>query len=167
MNQVDDVFPYIWYINIWLNAEFFPRWVRKSNNYHEWLGQHEQCYDINTWPSLLEFPLKARNARSSFWKAWASILNTRKSAWRAWPHVLKQMLGRVFCQHEFLKIWSVKNTVYSLEFNLINSSIFNLYFTNNSWSHSSRHCAKCIKIGHISYLNFNLVVNICKTENEK
>ena len=137
-----------------------------SNNYHEWLGQHEPCYDINTWPSLLEF-LKASNARSSFWKAWASILNTRESDWRARPHVLKQMLGRVFCQQEFLKIWSVKSTVYSLESNLINYSIFNLYFTNNSWSHSSRHCAKCIPIGYISYLNFNLVVNICKRKNEK
>ena len=130
-----------------------------SNNYHEWLGQHEPCYDINTWPSLLEF-LKASNARSSFWKAWASD-------WRARPHVLKQMLDRVFCQQEFLKIWSVKSTLYSLESNLINYSIFNLYFTNNSWSHSSRHCAKCIPIGYISYLDFNLVVNICKRKNGK
>ena len=137
-----------------------------SNNYHEWLGQHESCYDINIWPSLLEF-LKASNARSSVWKAWASILNTRESDWKARSHVLKHMLGRVFCQQEFLKIWSVKSTVYSLESNLINYSIFNLYFTNNSWSHSSRHCAKCIPIGYISYLNFNLVVNICKRKNEK
>ena len=130
-----------------------------SNNYHEWLGAAEPCYDINTWPNLLEF-LKASNARSSFWEAWASD-------WRARPHVLKQMLDRVFCQQEFLKIWSVKSTLYSLESNLINYSIFNLYFTNNSWSHSSRHCAKCIPIGYISYLDFNLVVNICKRKNGK
>ena len=137
-----------------------------SNNYREWLGQHESCYDINTWPRLLEF-LKVSNARSSFWEAWVSILNTRESDWRARPHALRQMFGRVFCQQEFLKIWSVKSTVYSLESNLINYSIFNLYFTNNSWSHSSRHCAKCIPIGYISYLNFNLVGNICKRKNEK
>ena len=105
-----------------------------SNNYHEWLGQHESCYDINIWPSLLEF-LKASNARSSVWKAWASILNTRESDWKARPHVLKQMPGRVVCQQEFLKIWSVKSTVCSLKSNLNNYSIFNLYF-NNGWSHS-------------------------------
>ena len=137
-----------------------------SNNYHEWLGQHDPRYDINTWPSLLEF-LKASNARSRFWKAWASVLNTRESDWRARPHVLKQMLGRVFCQQEFLKIWSVKSTVYSLESNLINYSIFNLYFINNSWSHSLRQCAKWISVGNISYLNFDLVVNICKGKNKK
>ena len=137
-----------------------------SNNYHEWLGQHESCYDINIWPSLLEF-LKASNARSSVWKAWASILNTRESDWKARPHVLKHMLGRVFCQQEFLKIWSVKSTVYSLESNLINYSIFNLYFINNSWSHSLRQCAKWISVGNISYLNFDLVVNICKGKNKK
>ena len=137
-----------------------------SNNYREWSGQHEPCYDINTCPSLLEF-LKASNARSSVWKALASILNTRESDWKARWHVLKEMLGQFFCQQEFLKIWSVKSTVYSLESNLINYSIFNLYFTNNSWSHSSRHCAKCIPIGYISYLDFNLVVNICKRKNEK
>ena len=136
------------------------------NDYHEWLGQHEPCYDINTWPSLLDF-LQALKARLSVWKAWASILNTRESDWKARPHVLKQMLVRVFCQEEFLKIWSVKSTVYSLESNLINYSIFNLYFTNNSWSHSLRHCAKCIPIGYISYLNFDLVVNICKRKNKK
>ena len=136
------------------------------NNYHEWLGQHEPYYDINTWRSLLEFR-KASNAWSSFWKAWAIILNTRESDWRAPPHVLKQILGRVFCQQEFPKIWSVKSTVYSLECNLINYSVFNLYFTNNSRSHSSRHCARCIPIGYINYLNFNLVVNICKRKNEK
>ena len=137
-----------------------------SNNYREWSGQHEPCYDINTWPSLFDF-LKASKVRSSVLKAWASILNTREKVWKARLHVLKQMLGRVFCHQEFLKIWSVKSTVYSLESNLINYSIFNLYFTNNSWSHSSRHCAKCIPIGYISYLNFNLVVNICKRKNEK
>ena len=135
-----------------------------SNNYHEWLGQHEPCYDINTWPSLLE-SLKASNARSSVWKAWASNLNARESDWKARPHVLKQMLGRVFCQQEFLKIWSVESTVYSLESNLINYSIFNLHFTNNSWSHSLRHFAKCIPIGYINYLNFDLIVNICKRKN--
>ena len=137
-----------------------------SNNYREWSGQHEPCYDINTCPSLLEF-LKASNARSSVWKAWASILNTRESDWKARPHILKQMLAGVFCQQEFLKIWSVKSTVYSLESNLINYFIFNLHFTNNSWSYSLRHCAKCTPIGYISYLNFNLVVNICKRKNEK
>ena len=137
-----------------------------SNNYHEWLGRHEPCYDINTWPSLLEF-LKTSNAWLNFWKAWASILNTWESDWGVRPHVLKQMFVRVFCQQQFLKIWSVKSTVFSLESNLINYSIFNLYFTNNSWSHSSRHCAKCIPIGYISYLDFNLVVNICKRKNEK
>ena len=146
--------------------KFSPDVLGTSNNYHEWVGQHEPRYDINTWPSLLEF-LKASNVRSSFWKSWASTLNTRESDWRARRHVLKQMLGRVFCQQESLKIWSVKSTVYSLGSNLINYSIFNLYFTNNSWSHSSRHCAKCIPIGYISYLNFNLVVNICKRKNEK
>ena len=133
-------------------------------NYHQWLGQHEPCYDINTWPSLLE-SLKASNARSSVWKAWASNLNARESDWKARPHVLKQMLGRVFCQQEFLKIWSVESTVYSLESNLINYSIFNLHFTNNSWSHSLRHFAKCIPIGYINYLNFDLIVNICKRKN--
>ena len=145
---------------------FLKMGLGTSCNYHEWLEQHESCYDINTWPNLLEF-LKASKARSSFRKAWASILNTRESDWRAWSHVLKQMLGRVFCQQEFLKIWSVKSTVCSLESNLINYSIFNLYLTNKSWSHFSRHCAKCITIGYISYLNFNLVVNICKRKNEK
>ena len=89
-----------------------------SNNYHEWLGQHEPCYDINTWLSILNF-LKASEARSSVWKAWASILNTRESDWKVRPHALKHMLGRVFCQQEFLKIWSVKSTVYSLECYLI------------------------------------------------
>ena len=126
-----------------------------------WLGQREPCYDINTWPSILDF-LKVSKARSSVWKAWASILNTRESDWKARPHVLKQIIGRVFCQQEFLKIWSVKNTVYSLESNLINYFIFNPHFTNNSWSCSLRHCAKCIPIGYISYLNFDLVVHICK-----
>ena len=66
-----------------------------SNNYCEWLGQHESCYDINTWPSLLEF-IKSSNAWLSIWKAWASILNTRQSDWKAWPDVLKQRLCRVF-----------------------------------------------------------------------
>ena len=137
-----------------------------SNNYREWLGQHELCHDINTCPSLLEF-LKASNAWSSVWKAWASILNTWESDWKARPHVLQQMLGRVFCRQELLEIWSVKIIVYSLESNLINYSIFNIHFTNNSWSHSLRHCAKCILIGYTSYLNFDLVVNICKIKNEK
>ena len=137
-----------------------------SNNYREWVGQHEPSHDINTCPSLLEF-LKASNAWSSVWKAWASILNTWESDWKARPHVLQQMLGRVFCQQELLEIWSVKIIVYSLESNLINYSIFNLHFANNSWSHSLRHCAKCILIGYTSYLNFDLVVNICKIKNEK
>ena len=111
-----------------------------SNNYREWLGQHEPCYDINTWPSLLDFR-KALKARLSVWKARASILNTRESDWKARPHVLKQLLVRVFCQEEFLKIWSVKSTVYSLESNLINLHlIFYLHFTNDSWSYSLRHC---------------------------
>ena len=138
--------------------------LETPKNYHQWLGQHEPCYDINTWPSLVE-SLKASNARSSVWKAWASNLNARESDWKARPHVLKQMLGRVFCQQEFLKIWSVESTVYSLESNLINYSIFNLHFTNNSWSHSLRHFAKCIPIGYINYLNFDLIVNICKRKN--
>ena len=138
--------------------------LETPKNYHQWLGQHEPCYDINTWPSLLE-SLKASNARSSVWKAWASNLNARESDWKARPHVLKQMLGRVFCQQEFLKIWSVESTVYSLESNLINYSIFNLHFTNNSWSHSLWHFAKCIPIGYINYLNFDLIVNICKRKN--
>ena len=138
--------------------------LETPKNYHQWLGQHEPCYDKNTWPSLLE-SLKASNARSSVWKAWASNLNARESDWKARPHVLKQMLGRVFCQQEFLKIWSVESTVYSLESNLINYSIFNLHFTNNSWSHSLRHFAKCIPIGYINYLNFDLIVNICKRKN--
>ena len=138
--------------------------LETPKNYHQWLGQHEPCYDINTWRSLLE-SLKASNARSSVWKAWASNLNARESDWKARPHVLKQMLGRVFCQQEFLKIWSVESTVYSLESNLINYSIFNLHFTNNSWSHSLRHFAKCIPIGYINYLNFDLIVNICKRKN--
>ena len=138
--------------------------LETPKNYHQWLGQHEPCYDINTWPSLLE-SLKASNARSSVWKAWASNLNARESDWKARPHVLKQMLGRVFCQQEFLKIRSVESTVYSLESNLINYSIFNLHFTNNSWSHSLRHFAKCIPIGYINYLNFDLIVNICKRKN--
>ena len=138
--------------------------LETPKNYHQWLGQHEPCYDINTWPSLLE-SLKASNARSSVWKAWASNLNARESDWKARPHVLKQMLGRVFCQQEFLKIWSVESTVYSLESNLINYAIFNLHFTNNSWSHSLRHFAKCIPIGYINYLNFDLIVNICKRKN--
>ena len=142
-------------------AKFSQDELGTSNNYHEWLGQHEPFYDLNTWLSLLEF-IKASNARSSVWKAWTSFLNTRESDWKAWSHALKQMLGRVFCQQEFLKILSVKITVYSLESNLINYSILNLYFTNNSWSHSLRHCAKCIPIGYISYLNFDLIVNICK-----
>ena len=137
-----------------------------SNNYHEWLGKHEPCYDINTWPSLLQF-LKASNTRSIVWKTLASILNTRESDWKVRSHVLKQMLGRVFCQQECLKIWFVKSTVYSLESNLINYSIFNLHFTKNSWSHFLRHCAKCIPVGYISYLNFDLLVNICKRKNEK
>ena len=89
-----------------------------SNNYREWLGQHELCYHINTWPSLSDF-IKASKAQSSVWKAWASIFNTRESYWKALPHVLKQMLGQVFCQQEFLLIWSVKSTVYSPESNLI------------------------------------------------
>ena len=89
-----------------------------SSNYREWLWQHRPCYDINTWPSLFDF-LKASKPRSSVWKAWASIWNTRESDWKVRPHVLKQMLGRVFCQQEFLKIWSVKSTVYPLESNLI------------------------------------------------
>ena len=97
---------------------FFQDGLGISNNYREWLGQHEPCYDKNTWPSLLDF-LKASKAQLSVWKAWASILNTRESDWKARPHVLKQMLVRVFCQEEFLKIWSVKSTVYSLESNLI------------------------------------------------
>ena len=125
-----------------------------SNNYHEWLGQHESCYDINTWPRLLEF-LKASNARSSFWEAWASILNARESDWRVRPHALKQMLDRVFCQQEFLKIWSVKSTVYSRESNLINYFIFNPHFTNNSWSCSLRNWTKCMPVGYICYLNFD------------
>ena len=66
-----------------------------SNNYHEWLGQHDPCYDINTWPNLLEF-FKASNAWLSVWKAWASILNTRESDWKARSHVLKQIIGRVY-----------------------------------------------------------------------
>ena len=136
------------------------------NNYREWLGQHGPCYDINTRSSLLDF-LKASKARSSVWKAWASIWSTWESDWKARPHVLKQILDRVFCQQELLKIWSVKSIAYSLESNLINHFIFNLHFTNNSWSYSLRHCAKCIPIGYISYLNFDLVVNICKRKNEK
>ena len=132
-----------------------------SNNYHEWLGQHESCYDINIWSSLLEFR-NASNAWSSVWKAWASIFNNQESDWKARPQVLKQMLVWVFCQQEFRKTWSVKSPVYSLESNLINYSIFNLHFTNNSWSHSFRHCALGIPIGCISYLNVDLVVNICK-----
>ena len=135
-----------------------------SNNYREWLGQHEPCYDINTWLSLLDF-LKASNARSSVWKARASILNIRESDWKARPHVLKQMLGQVFFQQEFLKIWSVKSTVYSLESNLIHNFFYSLHFTNNSWSYSLRHCANCIPIGYISYLNFDLIVNTCKRKN--
>ena len=137
-----------------------------SSNYREWLWQHRPCYDINTWPSLFDF-LKALKPRSSVWKAWASIWNTRESDWKVRPHVLKQMLGRVFCQQEFLKIWSVKSIVCSLESNLIDHFIFNLHFTSNSWSYSLRHCAKCIPIVYISYLNFDLVVNTCKRNNAK
>ena len=120
-----------------------------SNNYCEWLRQHEPCYN-----KYLANPF-------GFSKSFKGSIECLKSL----GHYFKY-LGE-YCQQEFLKIWSVKSTVYSLESNLINYSIFNLYFTNNSWSHSSRHCAKCIPIGYISYLNFNLVVNICKRKNEK
>ena len=48
-----------------------------------------------------------------------------------------KVLGRVFHSREFMKIWSVKSTVYSLESSVIN--IFNLHFINNNFSYSLRH----------------------------
>ena len=122
-------FKWGWCFSIHMIHKFSQDGLGTSNNYRQWLGQHEPCYDINTWPSLLDF-LKASKARSRFWKAWASVLNTRECDAKALPHILKQMLDR-----------PVKSAVYSLESNLINYFILiNLYFTHNRWIYSLRHC---------------------------
>ena len=51
------------------------------------------------------------------------------------PCVGKQAFSRVFRLKRFMKIWSVRGAVYSLESNVIN--LFNLYFINGACSYSS------------------------------
>ena len=45
------------------------------------------------------------------------------------PVVLKQILSQVLCEREFIKIWSVKSTVYLLKSNLINLLMYLLVTT--------------------------------------
>ena len=97
--------------------------------YRGWLGQHRFCYNTNTWPSFL-------NSWMSFWfffKTW----KTWPIVWKTRPYVLKHILVRVFCKIQFLKIWTVKSTAYSLESNMIN--LFNLLFVYNIWNYSLKY----------------------------
>ena len=94
--------------------------------------QHGQ----NNWENM-GGPCYNTNTQSSFPNSWWSFLFSLKaskagsSVWNVRPSVLKQIIGRDLHETEFLKIWSVKSTLYWLKSNLIN--LFNLYFINNTW----------------------------------
>ena len=102
--------------------------IAQGLSYRRWLGQNGPCCYrnmlasfSNTWQSFWFF-LKPSKARLGVWKAPSSLWDTR-------PSVLKQALGRVFCQIEFMKISSVKSTAYSLQSSVIHLLIYILSAT--------------------------------------
>ena len=114
--------------------------------YCDWLGRHGPSCNANTQSSFLNTRPTFSNAWSSFsdslpsfWfslkasKTWPSVWKAQLNVWNAWPRVLRQVLGRMFRQKEFIKTWSVKST------GLVESSViklFNLHFINNTCSYS-------------------------------
>ena len=103
----------------------------------------KRFFNANTWPSflisLISFLntwLSFSNSRTNFWfsfktsKAqWASVSKNR-------TRVFKYVLSQAFCLREFVKVWSVRSTTYSLKYNLI---VCNLLVTKSSWSYSLKH----------------------------
>ena len=150
----------LWFIvnsKNWINLKthsdlflFYSKWVffivrgkRCGGFYRCWLGQHGPCCNTNMRPSFLKTRPSFSNTRPSFWfslkasKARPSVWKARLSVWKVRPCVLQQTFGRVFRYRNFMKIWSVKSTVCSLESSVIN--LFNLNFINNICSYSLRH----------------------------
>ena len=71
---------------------------------------HKYATELFRYSAAL-FQLSAENL--VIFKAFSAC----SSVWKAQSRVLEEILGRVFCQREFLKIWSVKGAIYTLESN--------------------------------------------------
>ena len=111
--------------------------------YRGLLGHHTPCYNANTWPRFLitlkSFLSNWSNCSSFRWSFWFSLKASKAqwtTAWKTRPLFSMQILARIFLQRDFLKIWSVKSTTYSLKCNLI---VCNLLFNNSSVSYFLRH----------------------------
>ena len=103
------------------------------------MGQHEPCCNS---AELLIF--------SYGFKSSVGCLERLAERLKGSAVCFTQALGRVFRYRDFMKIWSVKTTVYSLEPSVIN--LFNLYFINNTCTYSLRNWASYIPICYLSYL---------------
>ena len=122
----------------------------------------------HTWPNF-------SNSWSSFWFSLKASKAQRASNWKTRPGVLKQILGRVFCQREFLKTWSGKSTIYSLKYNLIISnlhfrlvSIASIAVETISWSTRAFPSELVTLVTYTKYLNpDDLIIDIWKKKKHK
>ena len=116
------------------------------------LIKNYQNHTVADWDSMGRVVTQTRGrAFQTLCRVFDFLLSLQNpSVWKGRASVLKQALGRVFCSREFMKIWSVKSTIYSLQSSVIN--LFNLHFINNTYIYSLRHTTSYIPICCISYL---------------
>ena len=145
------------------------------------MWNHGSCYNSSTWPCFLitltsflntwpNFP----NSRSSFWFSLKTSKAKWTTNWKTRLRVLKKILGRVFYQREFLKIWGAKITIYSLKYNLIVSnlrfrlaSLASIPVKTIPWSTRAVSFQLVALVTYTNYLNSDLVIDIWKKEAER